>query len=115
MAAYFKKEGLMIDYTPSSAVTAGDVIVQGELVGIATHDIAANALGAIAVEGVFQMVKLTGDGGITAGAIVYWDVADGAVTTDSDTGTNKILGVCIATVTTETTVMVKLGNYKASA
>ena len=40
--ATFRHEGASIDYTPGSAISAGDVIVQGELVGVAKLDIAAN-------------------------------------------------------------------------
>jgi hypothetical protein len=36
MAAQFVHDGNRVDYTPSSAVAAGDVVVQGELVGVAT-------------------------------------------------------------------------------
>ncbi len=46
------QQGAAIDYTPSSAVTAGDVIVQGALVGIPANDIAANTLGALSITGV---------------------------------------------------------------
>lgn len=69
-----RQAGRSVDYTPSSAVAAGQVVVQGSLVGIAEIPIAANVLGALAVEGVFDIVKVNGT--ITAGAAVYWD-ADG--------------------------------------
>ena len=58
--AEFVQEGSAIDYTPGSAVTAGDVVVQSDLVGIAKLDIAANALGALAVAGVFDVAKEAG-------------------------------------------------------
>jgi len=40
--AVFVQEGDVIDYTPSSAVAAGDVVVQGDLIGVAKQPIAAN-------------------------------------------------------------------------
>ena len=49
--AKFIQTGDSIDYTPGSAVTAGDVVVQEELVGVAKLDIVANVLGALAVVG----------------------------------------------------------------
>lgn len=95
--ATFVHDGHSIDYTPGAAVTAGDVVVQGELVGVAKLDIAANALGALAVAGVFDFPKDTGVGtGIAAGAECYWDVADGEAKTDSESGANKLIGKCIA-------------------
>ena len=75
--AQFIHDGNSIDYTPGADVSAGDVVVQGELVGIAKLDIAANTLGALAVAGVFDLPKTAGVGeAITIGSKVYWDVAD---------------------------------------
>ena len=74
MQATYVQKGHQIDYTPSSAVVAGQVIVLGNTVGIANVPIAASALGALTVEGLFDVAKATG--AITVGAAVYWD-ADG--------------------------------------
>ena len=76
MTTDYVQQGESIDYTPAADVAAGDVIVQGELVGVAKKDITANELGALAVEGVFDFPKATGVGtAITAGSNVYWDEA----------------------------------------
>jgi predicted RecA/RadA family phage recombinase len=56
-------------------VAAGDVVVQGQLIGVAKRPIAANVLGALAVGGVFDVVKKQ-EAFATVGAPVYWD-ADG--------------------------------------
>lgn len=72
--AIFVHQGRSIDYTPSSAVAAGAVVVQGSLVGVAERSIAANALGALSVAGVFDLAHAAD--AVTAGAAVYWD-ADG--------------------------------------
>jgi predicted RecA/RadA family phage recombinase len=116
--ATFRKAGDSIDYTPGSAVAAGDVVVQGELVGIAPRAIAANELGALTVEGVIDVVKINSQ--ITAGAKVYWDAdgnphngtaGSGAATTSTDTGTNKLIGKAIATAAAgDETVRVKLSQ-----
>ena len=74
MQATYIKVGREIDYTPSSAVSAGDVVVQVNLVGIATEDIAASALGSLAVSGIFDVDQNAEI--IVAGDAVYWD-ADG--------------------------------------
>jgi predicted RecA/RadA family phage recombinase len=101
-----------VDYTPSSAVAAGDVVVQGELVGVAKLNIAANQLGALAVTGVFDLPKATGTGSaITAGSKVYWDAAEAVAKTDSESGANKYLGKTIrAAGDSDTTVRVRLGQ-----
>ena len=89
--ATFRHDGAAVDYTPDAAVTAGDVVVQGELVGVAKSDIAAAALGALAVEGVFDFAKDTGSASaITAGANCYWDAGNEVATTTAST--HKLIG-----------------------
>lgn len=110
--ATFRHEGAAIDYTPGVAVAAGDVVVQGDLIGVANADIPANALGALAVEGVFDFPKATGVGtAITAGANVYWDVGDTEAKEDSETGANKLLGKTVAAAgDNDTTVRVRVSQ-----
>lgn len=73
-----------IDYTPGSAVTAGDVVVLGSTVCIAETDIAANALGALATSGVFKVPKITGVNAV--GTLIYWDPAGDPVGGTAGTG-----------------------------
>ncbi len=111
MTVKFVQRGDAIDYTPSSGVSAGDVVVQGELVGVAKLDIKANALGALAVTGVFDFPKASGDGGITVGAKVYWDEAEGVAKTDDETGANKLIGKAVtAAGDTDTKVRVRMSQ-----
>ena len=72
--ARFIQEGLSIDYTPGSAVASGQVVVQGSMIGVSKTPIAANALGALAVRGIFDVVKANEQQAL--GAALYWD-ADG--------------------------------------
>jgi len=74
MQATFRQQGNSVDYTPGSAVAAGDVVVQGSLVGVATAAIAALALGSLIVRGIIDIVQAAVT--ITAGQPAYWD-ADG--------------------------------------
>lgn len=100
MKATRVQEGHSLDYTPSVAVSAGDVVVQGELVGVAPVDIPANQLGAIQVDGVFDFPKATGvSTGITAGANVYWDVAEQVAKTNAEAGANKLIGKTVRAAT----------------
>lgn len=69
--AQFRHNGDAIDYTPDAAVSAGDVVVLTDKIGIAIKDIAASAKGALAVEGVFRVAKE--NVAFAAGADVYWD------------------------------------------
>lgn len=82
---------LMVDHTPGSAVTAGDVIVTADTPRIAHLDIAANALGALAAcGGVYQC---TGDAAIAADKKVYWDDTNNKVTETSTS--NKAFGYTV--------------------
>jgi len=108
--AQFIHDGKSIDYTPGSAVSAGDVVVQGDLIGIAKLDIAASALGALAVDGVFDLPKASGAStAIAAGAKVYWDAGDSEAKEDAESGANKYLGkVVAAAADADTAVRVRL-------
>jgi predicted RecA/RadA family phage recombinase len=95
--AVFAHAGAAIDYTPGADVAAGDVVVQGDLVGVARFDIKSGVLGALAVSGVFDFPKTAGAStAIAAGTAVYWDIADGVAQADSETGANKLLGKTVA-------------------
>lgn len=112
MQATFIHDGASIDYTPVANVAAGAVVVQGELVGVTKMSIAAGALGALAVEGVFDFPKATGAStAIAAGANVYWDATNGVATTDADSGANKPLGKTVrAAVDADATVRVRMSQ-----
>jgi predicted RecA/RadA family phage recombinase len=80
--------GQLIDYTPPANVAAGDVVVQGGLVGIAATPISANTPGSLAVTGEFDILKAAVV--ITAGALVYWDAAAQVAT--NVVATNTLMG-----------------------
>ena len=71
MQATFIQDGLSVDYTPVAAKSAGDVVVQGSVIGVCKTPIAAGALGALALSGIFDVAKATG--AVNLGAAVYWD------------------------------------------
>jgi predicted RecA/RadA family phage recombinase len=103
--AVFVHEGQSIDYTPSADVAAGEVVVQGKLVGVARIAIEANKLGALAVEGVYDVTKDSST--VEAGDPVYWDaVAKKATTTVAG---NAYMGLAIKDAASgAATVRVKL-------
>lgn len=106
MKAVFYSKGESVDYRPASAVAAGDVVVQGGLVGIARLDIPAGALGSLAICGLFKVAKATSTV-FAAGAPIYWDATNGvAVTSSADA---IAMGVAVAAAgSTEDTVIVAL-------
>jgi predicted RecA/RadA family phage recombinase len=91
----FIHDGGTIDHIPVADVAAGDVVVQGELVGVAKLDIKAGKLGALAVVGVFDFpVEDVGAWGV--GQLAYWNTADKWAVSDNGGGSNKLLGKVIA-------------------
>ncbi len=97
--ATYYQEGEAIEYTPGSAVTAGDVIVIADRIAVAPRDIAASVQGTVTVCGVWNLPKITG--AIAQGDKVYWAAAGTPVTGDassgaaSNTGTGVYAGVCV--------------------
>ena len=111
--AKFIQNGNFIDYTAESAVTAGDVIVIGALVGIAPYDIAAGSTGVIATSGVFSIVAANG-ASITAGDVVYIDEDGNVTATASHSGSgstsvaNAEAGIALDSVTGDGTKEIRV-------
>ncbi|OQA77861.1 MAG: hypothetical protein BWY31_04424 [Lentisphaerae bacterium ADurb.Bin242] len=90
--AIYQQKGDSIDYIPSSAVAAGDVIFFGDVAAVAKLDIPAGSLGSLAAVGMFNVEK---DGNAIAdGVPVYYNAVTGASATNS--GTDKVMGVAVA-------------------
>jgi predicted RecA/RadA family phage recombinase len=121
MQAVFIQEGAAVDYTPASAVVAGQVVVQVNLVGIAKEAIAANTLGALSVEGIFDVDQAAEI--IPAGAAVYWDADGNSVSGTAGAGAatatatgNTFMGFAQAvTAATDSYVRISLGSAKVGA
>lgn len=104
------------DYTPAAAVVAGDVIVVGSRAHPCPINLAANELGALPLEGIWDIPKATGS--VTAGDAIYWDAtgspnvgtaSSGAATKTS--GSNAFLGYATADAASgDTYVRVRLSD-----
>lgn len=101
--ADYAQDGDLIDYTPTSAVATGAVVVLNDLVCVAPRPIAANTLGAVAVEGVWTFPKASG--AIGQGALVYWDATNSNITTTAS-GNKRAGKAAVAAGTNDTTVRV---------
>lgn len=82
MAKNFIQEGEVIPWTnPGTAVVSGQVVVIGSngdaLVGVALVDIAQHAQGSVALEGVWEVPKVSG-AVIAQGEYVIWDASAAA-------------------------------------
>lgn len=98
-AEYFQR-GDSIDYRPETNVNAGDVVFLENLVGVAKLDIKAGELGALALNGVYRVVK--GSETAKAGAAVYWNAESGQATFTQ--GSNKRMGTLVSDAATEDAV-----------
>ena len=65
----YEYEGDKIRFTPTTGVAAGEAVVVGSIVGVASRPIAANELGNLNVEGIFSITAPAGV--IAQGAKVY--------------------------------------------
>lgn len=83
MSSEYDKKGYLIDYTPTSAVAAGEVVLMGSMVGVAPRPIAAGEKGVVAIGGVWTMDKATG-ADVTTGQVAYLHAASGKVTGTRD-------------------------------
>lgn len=93
------QEGKNMPYTNTSGSTiaSGSPVLVGSKLGIATGDIANNALGVLAMFGVFTITKATGTGfALAQGGDVYWDNSAKKVTYTSNSGANKRIGFAFA-------------------
>ena len=97
MASYFQK-GDVVDHTPAAALAAGEVVVIGSLVGVAPVAVAANALGALAVEGVYSMPCATGSTG-AQGSAINWYAASGVADAATGVAAGKLAKARVATDT----------------
>ena len=78
-----------VPYTPSSAVTNGEVLVIGGKVFVASMGIAAGSQGMVYSAGVFEFLKGTTASSISVGDNLYWDDS-GNVATNSTVGTTLL-------------------------
>ena len=101
MSAKFDKIADTIDYTPSGAVSSGDVVAVGGIIGVAKEDIAASALGTLSINGQYELDLKSGKT-FSAGDSVYVDDSEatdsgtyfGYAVADSD-ATNDIVKVIL--------------------
>lgn len=106
MASFVQEDGSW-PYTPTAAVAAGDVILLVDGVAVASRPIAANALGAVAVEGVFSMPKAAE--ALSLGAVVYWNTTNNNITATS-AGGKRAGKVAKAAASGDATVWVDLNR-----
>ena len=82
--AIYRAKGDKIDYTPVGAVIAGQVIVLGDIIGVAEKDIPAGDVGSLSVKGSWDLPK-TSDA-FSQGDDVFWNASGNPVVGTAGTG-----------------------------
>lgn len=111
MTSTYVQPGATIDHVAASAISSGDVVVIGNILGVALADIASGATGSVAIEGVYDLPKVTA-AVIAAGEMVMYDVStakfdDNAATPATGDVTNAAIAVEAGT-SSMTKIKVKL-------
>ena len=108
MKARYIQRGESIDYTPAADVAAGDVVKIGNLVGVAKLDIKPGELGALALVGVYEVLKI-GLAEFAPGALVAYDFENGLATSPEISPSAKVIGHAVAAAAkADTLVCVRL-------
>lgn len=90
MATNFIEVGEAIKIKAKAAIKGGDVVLTGDLAGIAIADIAKDEIGALSVIGVWE-VKAKSAEEIAQGDKLYWDASAKEATKTA--GSNKYIGI----------------------
>ena len=104
----FVQNGANLTITAGSAISSGDFVVVGDLVGVAVTDIANGEDGVISTEGVFQGTKASG-ASLAVGDVAYLN-STGKLTNTATS--NDAVGLVVAV--TSTTVDVKVFGRKVA-
>jgi len=100
----FVQEGNTITVTAPAAVTSGQLVVVGSLVGVAAFDAAQGEDVEIQRSGVFTLPKVTTDV-ISQGDKLYWDAGQGKLTVTAGTGSKPLVGAARAAAGNGTTTV----------
>lgn len=100
------QKGEYLDVLASAAYTSGQLVIEGNLVGVAVADIASGAVGAIATEGVYSFEKEAA-ATLVQGDVAYYDTATKKL---DATNTNPAVGHVVAV--SANTVHLKIYGYK---
>lgn len=77
MSTNFIQDGDVIQYTAGGTIAAGAVVKMGGTLGVALVDMVSGDTGSVAIQGVFDLPKVSG-AVIAQGESLTWDVSAGA-------------------------------------
>ena len=83
MQARYIQRGESIDFLPDRDISAGEIVIQNGLVGVAKIPVKKGTPGSLALSGVFDVTK-TVRCTFSVGAAVYWDAERKSAVTSGD-------------------------------
>ena len=83
MQARYIQRGESIDFLPDRDISAGEIVIQNGLVGVAKIPVGKGTPGSLALSGVFDVTK-TVRCAFSVGAAVYWDTVRQSAVTSGD-------------------------------
>jgi len=105
-----------IDYTPGSDITAGDVVVQNDLIGVAPSDIDSGVKGSLQIVGpggVWIFPITSGSGALfDVGEVVYWDDTNDVAVLEASS--HKVLGKVVEDAGASDTELKVMGGQQAT-
>ena len=115
MTALLDSAGESVNYTAGATISSGDVLVLGTnstlIMGVALEDIANGSIGAVAIEGVYNLPKVSA-AVIVQGESVIWDSSASEFDDNQATPASGDISACCVAVEAAgngvTTVAVKL-------
>src|SRR5262245_53077648 len=108
MSRSFGQLGDVMTFTaPTGGVTAGVAYLSGGLFVVAKNTALVGVAFDGDVNGVVSLAKVTGEGTLAEGQVVYWDVTNVRVTIDSTAGL-PIGVIAVSALTGDTTASVRL-------
>lgn len=117
MAKNYVQDGHVINYTNATgaAISSGDVVPIGHIIGVALVDIADTATGVVQLEGVFELPKTAGaTTAINQGTAPVWDLSASAFVKEGTVAAAGDISGSVTCVETAadaaTTVKVKLNT-----
>ena len=113
----FTSKGAVLDHVASADVTGGAPVAMGDSVGVAVADIATGNVGAVVVEGVYEVAKVSGTAW-AQGQAVDLDASEGAFAVGLSAQSGDVTGVGIAAADAPagaTVGLVKLANPGSAA
>lgn len=90
--------GDVLDYANGeTAISSGDVVAIGEMIGVAIADIAANETGAVAIKGVISVTKV-GSQAWSVGDKIFWDKTNLRFTKTASSDADTLAGYAVEAV-----------------